>query len=197
MALDTAAALALVAQLQADAQKFHDIVHGDADTTVVVEGGEVDSLAKRIAAIAASLQDEVDAGVDSVSTLVDAAGAAATAASGYADEAEAQAVLSAPNRVAVDLGPYGAMDVALAGWFYRTIDAGGEDFTFTGWPAAGSVALVLLELTNPGAGALTWPAAVIWEGDTEPTWPAVGKAQITFNTRDGGTEIFASAVLYA
>jgi hypothetical protein len=59
MSLTPEAAAALVAQLETDAALMHQIVHGDADTIVPTEGGPVDSLARKLAWIAAQISDEV------------------------------------------------------------------------------------------------------------------------------------------
>lgn len=59
MSLTPEAAAALVAQLETDAALMHQIVHGDAATVVATEGGNVDSLARKLAWIAAQIGDEV------------------------------------------------------------------------------------------------------------------------------------------
>jgi hypothetical protein len=59
MSLTPEAAAALVAQLETDAALMHQIVHGDASTIVATEGGDVDSLARKLAWIAAQISDEV------------------------------------------------------------------------------------------------------------------------------------------
>jgi hypothetical protein len=45
----------------------------------------------------------------------------------------------------------------------------------------------VLELTNGGAFAITWPGSVDWPGGVAPTLTASGKDQLVFTTRDAGT----------
>ena len=44
----------------------------------------------------------------------------------------------------------------------------------------------VLELTNGGSSALTWPSAVKWPGGTAPSLTAAGVDVLTFITDDGG-----------
>lgn len=65
---------------------------------------------------------------------------------------------------------------------------GDTTFTFAGaWPS--DVTLLTLELTNGGAHAITWPAAVVWDGGAEPTLLSSGVDIITFYSRDAGTTV--------
>lgn len=48
----------------------------------------------------------------------------------------------------------------------------------------------LLILTNGGAFAITWPAAVSWLSGTAPELKAAGVDAIEFFTRDGGTTVY-------
>ena len=59
MPLTAEQADALVNQLATDGAKLHEIVHGDAETVVATEGGNVDSLAKVLAWVAAQLNNEL------------------------------------------------------------------------------------------------------------------------------------------
>lgn len=68
----------------------------------------------------------------------------------------------------------------------RTITAA-TTWTFTNPPAAGTVSVKVLELTNGGAFSQTWPASVKWEGGVAPVLTVSGLDILTFYTRDGGT----------
>jgi hypothetical protein len=49
----------------------------------------------------------------------------------------------------------------------------------------------VLEITNGGAFAITYPASVDFVGGVAPTLTASGKDQLVFTTRDAGTTYFA------
>lgn len=51
-----------------------------------------------------------------------------------------------------------------------------------------------LALTNGGAFAITWPAAVVWDGGGAPTLPATGVSVIEFFTVDGGVTVHATVL---
>lgn len=76
------------------------------------------------------------------------------------------------------------IDCSAGGYFTKTIN-GASTFTFANAPAAVAYAFTL-ELTHT-SGAVTWPVAVKWPGDTAPTL-TTGKTHLfTFITDDGGT----------
>jgi hypothetical protein len=77
-------------------------------------------------------------------------------------------------------------DLNEANFFSATLDQA-STFTFSDPPASGDFGCFVLELTNGGAFAITWPASVDWPGGTAPTLTASGKDQLVFTTRDGGT----------
>lgn len=79
-----------------------------------------------------------------------------------------------------------ALDTRVAEVFSRTV-SGATTFTFTNPNAAGVVTTFVLELTNGGAAAVTWPTGTKWEGGTAPTLTASGVDILGFYTRDGGT----------
>jgi hypothetical protein len=62
---------------------------------------------------------------------------------------------------------------------------GATTFSFTNPPAPGGG--FVLVLTNGGAGAVTWPASVDWEGGSAPSLTASGVDMLTFITVDSGT----------
>ena len=77
------------------------------------------------------------------------------------------------------------IDVAAGGVFAKTI-SGATTFTVSNVPAAGIVASLILELTNPCTNVTFW-AGVKWPGGTAPTLTAAGVDVLGFYTRDGGT----------
>ncbi len=80
-----------------------------------------------------------------------------------------------------------AIDTQAADHYTGSISAA-TTFSFTNPPAAGDSAAFVLELTNAGAAAITWPASVKWEGGTAPSGlPAAGVTLLVFVTRDAGT----------
>lgn len=80
-----------------------------------------------------------------------------------------------------------SVDTSLAEYVTATV-TGATTFSFTNPPAAGDSAAFMLELTNAGAAAITWPASVKWEGGTAPSGlPAAGVTLLVFVTRDAGT----------
>jgi hypothetical protein len=81
------------------------------------------------------------------------------------------------------------LDLTVANFFSATLDQACA-FTFSNPPASGDFGCFVLELTNGGAFAITWPPAVNWPAGTAPTLTASGKDQLVFTTRDGGTTYF-------
>jgi hypothetical protein len=78
------------------------------------------------------------------------------------------------------------IDLEVANFFSATLDQACT-FTFSNPPASGDFGAFVLELTNGGAFAITWPVSVDWPGGTAPTLTASGKDQLVFTTRDAGT----------
>jgi hypothetical protein len=83
-------------------------------------------------------------------------------------------------------GATATIDLENANFFSATLDQA-CDFTFSNPPGSGDFGAFVLELTNGGAFAITWPAAVDWPGGTAPTLTAAGVDQLVFTTRDAGT----------
>ena len=84
------------------------------------------------------------------------------------------------------------IDVSAANFFYGTV-TGVVTFSFTNVPAAGAVFLVL-EITNGGVAALTFPPSVQWPGGTKPTFTTTGVDVVSLYTRDAGTTWRATMV---
>lgn len=80
-------------------------------------------------------------------------------------------------------------DLEVANFFSATLDQACV-FTFSNPPSSGDFGTFVLELTNGGAFAITFPASVDWPGGTAPTLTASGVDQLVFTTRDGGTTWF-------
>ncbi len=78
------------------------------------------------------------------------------------------------------------IDIALGNFVSATV-AGVTTWTFSNPLAAPAATGFVLELTNGGSAALTWPAAVKWPGGTAPSLTAAGIDVLTFITDDGGT----------
>lgn len=85
------------------------------------------------------------------------------------------------------------LDVAMA--FTATV-IGIVTIAFTNVPSADSFMQgVVIKLTNGGAFAVTWPAAVKWAGGTAPTLTADGIDLIAMVSFDDGTTWQANAIL--
>ena len=85
------------------------------------------------------------------------------------------------------------LDVAMA--FTATV-TGVVTIAFTNVPSAGSFMQgVIIKLTNGGAFAVTWPAAVKWAGGTAPTLTTSGTDLIAMVSFDDGTTWQANAIL--
>ncbi|MBI4968168.1 MAG: hypothetical protein HZC25_08640 [Rhodospirillales bacterium] len=100
---------AAVAKVTADSATLHQIVHGDATTTVSTENGPVKSMAKAVADVEAAFGDVDTARIETLAArdvAVASAGEAAadkTAAQGFRDEAEASAVSAAGSALAAQV----------------------------------------------------------------------------------------------
>lgn len=77
---------------------------------------------------------------------------------------------------------------------YGTVSGTAPTISFADWPASGSLAAIIVELTNGGSETITWAAAVDWEGGSAPTLTAAGVDLLGFYTRDGGTTIHGIAL---
>jgi len=75
----------------------------------------------------------------------------------------------------------------LNGNYFSATVAGITTWTFSNPLASPNACGFVIELTNAGAYAITWPAAVKWPGGTAPTLTASGVDVLVFITDDGGT----------
>ena len=92
---------------------------------------------------------------------------------------------SAIHEARVDLSTATEINVSQANYFIRTITTN-TTFTVTGTPATGTVASFILDLTNGGAGTITWAYGTVWAGGTAPTLTASGRDVLGFFTHNGG-----------
>lgn len=75
----------------------------------------------------------------------------------------------------------------LNGNFFSATVAGITTWTFSNPLVSPNACGFVIELTNAGAYAITWPAAVKWPSGTAPTLTAAGVDVLVFITDDGGT----------
>ena len=78
------------------------------------------------------------------------------------------------------------IDLLNGNYFSATV-TGATTWTFSNPLASPNACGFVLELTNAGASAITWPAAVKWPGGTAPTLTTTGVDVLVFITDDGGT----------
>jgi hypothetical protein len=77
------------------------------------------------------------------------------------------------------------IDLTLGNYVSATT-AGAIDWTFSN-PSASHASGFVLELTDGGSAAQTWPTSVRWPGGTAPTLTASGVDLLVFVTDDAGT----------
>jgi hypothetical protein len=139
--------------------------------------------------LAAAVTDETGSGALVFAASPTFTGTVTTAAIAMADNLLTRSVLKDYAIEGSAVGNTGAtetFDLTNANFFSATLDQA-STFTFSNPPASGDFGTFVLELTNGGAFAITWPASVDWPGGTAPTLTAAGKDQLVFTTRDGGT----------
>ena len=78
------------------------------------------------------------------------------------------------------------IDLTLGNYVSATV-AGTTTWTFSNPFTSPTAVVFILELTNGGSAALTWPAAVKWPNGTAPTLTVSGVDLLSFVTDDGGT----------
>lgn len=141
---------------------------------------------------AAALTDETGTGVAVFGTNPTLTGATLAGELAAADNLVTRPVLKDYAIEGSAVGNTGAtrtLDLNDANFFSATLDQACV-FTFADPPASGDFGCFVLELTNGGAFAITWPAEVDWPGGTAPTLTAAGVDQLVFTTRDAGTTWF-------
>ena len=99
-------------------------------------------------------------------------------------------------------GPYSAnitsmgandVDCSAGNYFTKTI-TGATTFTFSNPPSSVAYSFTM-EVTLNGSNAITWPAAVKWNGDSAPSITDAKTQLFMFITDDGGTRWRGSALV--
>jgi len=148
--------------------------------------------------LAAALTDETGTGLAVFNANPTLAGATMSGELACADQIVSRPTLKDYAIEGSAVGNTGAtrtLDLNDANFFSATLDQACT-FTFSDPPASGDFGAFVLELTNGGAFAITWPASVDWPGGTAPTLTASGVDQLVFTTRDGGTTYFGFVAGY-
>lgn len=78
---------------------------------------------------------------------------------------------------------------------FTATHTGAVTYTIDNVPSGTLATAIVLRLTNPGAGTITWPASVVWDQATEPTWTVSGVDIVTLITFDNGTTWYANRVI--
>ena len=78
------------------------------------------------------------------------------------------------------------IDLSAGNYFTKTISTT-TTFTVSNVASSGSVGAFVLDLTNGGAAAVTYPSGTVWAAATAPTLTASGRDVLAFFTHDGGT----------
>ena len=142
--------------------------------------------------LAAALTDETGTGVAVFGTNPTLTGVTLAGEAACADNLVTRATLKDYAVEGSAIGATGAtatIDMEVANFFSATIDEACT-FTFSNPPASGDFGSFVLELTNGGAFAITYPASVDFVGGVAPVLTASGVDQLVFTTRDGGTTYF-------
>jgi hypothetical protein len=142
--------------------------------------------------LAAALTDETGTGVAVFGTNPTLTGVTLAGEAACADNLVTRATLKDYAIEGSAVGSTGAtrtFDLSVANFFSATLDQACT-FTFSNPPASGDFGSFVLELTNGGAFAITYPASVDFVGGVAPTLTASGVDQLVFTTRDGGTTYF-------
>jgi hypothetical protein len=142
--------------------------------------------------LAAALTDETGTGVAVFGTNPTLTGVTLAGEAACADNLVTRATLKDYAIEGSAVGSTGAtrtFDLSVANFFSATLDQACT-FTFSNPPASGDFGTFVLELTNGGAFAITYPASVDFVGGVAPTLTASGVDQLVFTTRDGGTTYF-------
>ena len=142
--------------------------------------------------LAAALTDETGTGVAVFGTNPTLTGVTLAGEAACADNLVTRPTLkdyAIEGQAVGNTGATRTLDLNDANFFSATLDQACT-FTFADPPASGDFGAFVLELTNGGAFAITWPAAVDWPGGAAPTLTASGKDQLVFTTRDAGTTWF-------
>ncbi len=86
------------------------------------------------------------------------------------------------------------IDCSLGNSFSKT-SSGAFSQTFSNLPTSGNACVLVIVLTNGGAGTITWDSSVKWAGGAEPSWSAAGIDTVSMYTIDGGTNWLCNATI--
>ena len=78
------------------------------------------------------------------------------------------------------------IDLSAGNYFTKTISTS-TTLTVSNTASSGTVNTFILDLTNGGAGTITWWSGVKWVAGTAPTLTSSGRDSLGFFTHDGGT----------
>ena len=78
------------------------------------------------------------------------------------------------------------VDLSAGNYFTKTISTS-TTLTVANVPSTGTAVSFILDLTDGGAGTITWWTGMKWVGGTAPTLTASGRDVLGFFTHDGGT----------
>ena len=78
------------------------------------------------------------------------------------------------------------VDLSAGNYFTKTISTT-TTLTVSNVPTTGTAVSFILDLTNGGAGTITWWTGMKWAGGTAPTLTSSGRDVLGFFTHDGGT----------
>ena len=90
-----------------------------------------------------------------------------------------------------------AINWSTSRWYDLTL-SGDVTLTFTGLPASGTPATLMLAIHQPSGGGkiVTWPSVMAWDEGTAPLQSAIGSATDLYSmvTLNGGTDVFGEQV---
>jgi hypothetical protein len=130
--------------------------------------------------LAAALTDETGTGVAVFGTNPTLTGVTLAGEAACADNLVTRATLKDYAIEGSAVGSTGAtrtFDLSVANFFSATLDQACT-FTFSNPPASGDFGTFVLELTNGGAFAITYPASVDFVGGVAPTLNGLGRGSV-------------------
>ena len=150
--------------------------------------GDVDAWGDILNAILGDDTTGIDARLKAVSNVADAA--LPKAGGVMTGELQVQTDSHTAEAVASTSGDLD-LDLAVAQFFSFTVTEN-TAITFSNVPATGRFIAIILEITNGGAFAVTWPGSVAWPSGVAPELTESGVDLIVAYTIDGGTTWRAS-----
>lgn len=105
-----------------------------------------------------------------------------------------------PKRVDLPIntvaGVSGAVTLNRANGEYQALTLTGNvtALTVTGWPAAGTLGKLTLDITNGASFSITWPGSTKWPRGLAPTLTPTGRDLVLLMSIDGGTTVLGNTV---